>query len=123
MLGAQTPATALRLAVEQSDAVAVVLVSHLSMARRSSVESLRGCRRPNTILFYAGTSPGRRNAVPPFPGPQRRGRHHQELTDVLDGQDGIRVESQAVRSVRVASHAGHESDPPERELAGAGAES
>lgn len=68
MLGAQTPATALRLAVEQSDAVAVVLVSHLSMARRSSVESLRGCRRPNTILFYAGNAFLTRQARQGVPG-------------------------------------------------------
>ena len=49
----------------------------------------------------AGTAPGHRNPVPPLPGPQRRGGHHQELTDVLDGQDGIRVETQTVGSRRV----------------------
>jgi len=68
MLGAQTPATALRLAVEQSDALAVVLVSHLSMARRSSVESLRGCRRPSTLLFYAGNAFLTRQARQGVPG-------------------------------------------------------
>jgi methylmalonyl-CoA mutase cobalamin-binding subunit len=56
MLGARTPVESVRLAVHESDAVAVVLVSHLSMARRSSVEALRSVQRPRTHLFYAGNA-------------------------------------------------------------------
>jgi DNA-binding transcriptional MerR regulator/methylmalonyl-CoA mutase cobalamin-binding subunit len=56
MLGVLTPVESLRLAVHESDAVAVVLVSHLSMARRSSVEALRSVQRPRTRLFYAGNA-------------------------------------------------------------------
>lgn len=68
MLGAQTPASALRLAVEQSDALAPVVVSHLSMARRTSVESLRASQRPNTYLFYAGNAFLTRQARHGVPG-------------------------------------------------------
>jgi methylmalonyl-CoA mutase cobalamin-binding subunit len=56
MLGVQTPVESVRLAVNESGAVAVVLVSHLSMARRSSVEALRSIGRPQTHLFYAGNA-------------------------------------------------------------------
>jgi methanogenic corrinoid protein MtbC1 len=56
MLGAMTPVDWLRLVVRDSDAVAVVLVSHLSMARRASVEALRGLQRSKAQLFYAGNA-------------------------------------------------------------------
>ena len=38
------------------------------MARRSSVESLRGSQRPNTILFYAGNAFLTRQARQGVPG-------------------------------------------------------
>jgi hypothetical protein len=46
----------LRLAVHESEGVAVVLVSHLSMSRRSSIEALRSVQRSRTRLFYAGNA-------------------------------------------------------------------
>jgi len=54
--------------VEQSDAAAVVLVSHLSMARRTSVESLRAGQRANDHLFYAGNAFLTRQARQGVPG-------------------------------------------------------
>lgn len=56
ILGARTPAESLPIAVKGSDAVAVVLVSHLPSARRSAVESLRGIRLSNVHIFYAGNA-------------------------------------------------------------------
>jgi hypothetical protein len=67
-LGALTPVESLRLAVHESDAVAVVLVSHLSMARRSSVEALRSIQRQATHLFYAGNAFLTRQARHGVPG-------------------------------------------------------
>ena len=48
--------------------MAVVLVSHLSMARRSSVESLRGAGGRARILFYAGNAFLTRQARQGVPG-------------------------------------------------------
>jgi DNA-binding transcriptional MerR regulator len=56
MLGARTPAESLPIAVTATNAAAVILVSHLPSARRSAIESLRGIRRSNVHLFYAGNA-------------------------------------------------------------------
>jgi DNA-binding transcriptional MerR regulator len=67
LLGARTPVSSLAAAVQGTGASAVVLVSHLSVARRSAVEALRTVESSGAALFYAGnafTAPQRRNGVP-----------------------------------------------------------
>jgi MerR family transcriptional regulator, light-induced transcriptional regulator len=67
LLGARTPANSLAAAVEGTGASAVVLVSHLSVARRSAVEALRTVESSGAALFYSGnafTAPQRRVGVP-----------------------------------------------------------
>ena len=56
MLGARTPAASLSVAVEASDAAAVVLISHLPSARRAAIESLRGIQLSKIHMFYAGNA-------------------------------------------------------------------
>ena len=56
MLGARTPAASLSVAVEATDAAAVVLVSHLPSARRAAIESLRGIHPGKIHIFYAGNA-------------------------------------------------------------------
>lgn len=80
LLGARTPMSSLAAACEGTGASAVVLVSHLSVARRSAVEALRTVESSNALLFYAGnafTSPQRRQGVP---------GHYlgEDLTDAVD---------------------------------------
>ncbi|MET0695738.1 MAG: B12-binding domain-containing protein [Propionibacteriaceae bacterium] len=67
-LGARVPPASLALAVEESNAVAVVLVSHLSMARRAAVDSLRSVQWDNLELFYAGNAFISRQARVGVPG-------------------------------------------------------
>lgn len=67
LLGARTPSRSLAAALEGTGAAALVLVSHLSVARRSAVEALRSAEPSGAILFYAGnafTAPQRRQGVP-----------------------------------------------------------
>jgi MerR family transcriptional regulator, light-induced transcriptional regulator len=67
LLGARTPVSSLAAAVQGTGASAVVLVSHLSVARRSAVEALRTVESSGAAVFYAGnafTAPQRRNGVP-----------------------------------------------------------
>ncbi len=67
VLGARTPARALSTAVAGTDAAAVVMVSHLSVARRSAVDALRTAQATGVLLFYAGNafvSPQSRVGVP-----------------------------------------------------------
>ncbi len=54
ILGARTPAPSLSIAIQQINPVAAVVVSHLSVARRSAVEALRLAQHSNACLFYAG---------------------------------------------------------------------
>lgn len=66
-LGAQTPADALRVAVQQSGAAAVVLVSQLVENRPAAVAALRAVSDTEAALFYAGgafRSPRSRQGVP-----------------------------------------------------------
>jgi methanogenic corrinoid protein MtbC1 len=66
-LGAQTPADALRVAVQQSGAAAVVLVSQLASNRAAAVAALRAVGDTQAALFYAGgafRSSRSRQAVP-----------------------------------------------------------
>lgn len=55
-LGAQTPATSLRHAVERCSARAVVLVSQLGKNRPAAVAALRGVAGSGATLFYAGAA-------------------------------------------------------------------
>ena len=67
LLGARTPATSLAVAVHETRPAAVVLVSHLSGARRAAVEALGAAQRPDVDFFYAGNafgSPQSRRGVP-----------------------------------------------------------
>ena len=51
LLGARTPAEALAQAVQQIDPAAVIVVSHLSVARRAAVEALCLIERRDLVLF------------------------------------------------------------------------
>lgn len=67
LLGARTPARALATAVTGTDAAAIVMVSHLSVARRSAIEALRVAHATGAKIFYAGNaflSPQSRHGVP-----------------------------------------------------------
>jgi MerR family transcriptional regulator, light-induced transcriptional regulator len=66
-LGARTPARALVTAVSGTGASAVVMVSHLSVARRAAVEALRFVQPSGALIFYAGNAfvtPQARHGVP-----------------------------------------------------------
>ena len=56
LLGARTPAEALAQAVQQTDPAAVIVVSHLSVARRAAIEALRLIQRDDLVLFHAGNA-------------------------------------------------------------------
>ena len=67
ILGARTPADSLSKAVQETKPVAVIMVSHLSVARRSAIEALHSVQLKDTALFYAGNaflSPQSRRGVP-----------------------------------------------------------
>jgi len=67
ILGARTPAASLRTAVDTTDAAAVVVVSHLSVYRRTAVDALRAVQPTGRPTFYAGNAfmfPGSRRGVP-----------------------------------------------------------
>lgn len=68
MLGSRVPSASFALAIHESDAVAAVMVSHLSTARRSTVESLRLADPRRTHLFYAGNAFLTRNSRQGVPG-------------------------------------------------------
>ena len=66
-LGAQTPADALRQAAQDSQAQAIVVVSHLPKARPPAVAALQAVATTNATVCYAGgafDSPRSRTAVP-----------------------------------------------------------
>jgi hypothetical protein len=67
LLGARTPVRSVTLAVAGTDAAAVVMVSHLSSARRSAVEAMVAAHQTGAQVFYGGNafiSPRSRNGVP-----------------------------------------------------------
>jgi MerR family transcriptional regulator, light-induced transcriptional regulator len=67
LLGARTPARALATAISGTGATAVVMVSHLSIARRSAVDALRVAQATGVRIYYAGNafvSPQARHGVP-----------------------------------------------------------
>ena len=67
VLGARTPVRSLSAAVQGTGAAGLVMVSHLSIGRRSAVEALRSAQHTGTHLFYAGNafvSPQSRKGVP-----------------------------------------------------------
>ena len=67
MLGARTPAESLARAVAETDAAAVVLVSHVTAGRAAAIEALRSPQLRQRHVFYAGgafESPRARHRVP-----------------------------------------------------------
>ena len=54
LLGARTPVESLGQAVEETDAVGVVLVCHVTAGRLAAIEALRSIRPRCPHLFYAG---------------------------------------------------------------------
>jgi DNA-binding transcriptional MerR regulator len=67
LLGARTPAESLSVAVQETKPAAVIVVSHLSLARRSAIEALRSAQRDDAACFYAGNafrSPPSRSGAP-----------------------------------------------------------
>jgi methanogenic corrinoid protein MtbC1 len=68
LLGARTPAAALCTAVTTTNAAALVMVSHLGTARRSTVEALRAVDQLPVKVFYAGNAFPTRQARQGVPG-------------------------------------------------------
>jgi len=68
LLGACLPVQSLRTAIAETDPAAVVLVSHLSVARRSAIESLQVAAAGRATLFYAGNAFLSRQARQGVPG-------------------------------------------------------
>jgi hypothetical protein len=67
VLGARTPVKSLSAAVQGTGAAGLLMVSHLSIGRRSAIEALRSVQHTGVQLFYAGNafvSPQSRKAVP-----------------------------------------------------------
>ncbi len=67
VLGARTPVKSLAAAVQGTGAAGLVMVSHLSIGRRSAIEALRSVQNTGTLLFYAGNafvSPQSRKGIP-----------------------------------------------------------
>jgi MerR family transcriptional regulator, light-induced transcriptional regulator len=56
VLGARTPAAALLDAASRTDAVAVVVVSHLAVGRRAAVQAIRAVAGTGVRTFYAGNA-------------------------------------------------------------------
>jgi methanogenic corrinoid protein MtbC1 len=68
ILGARTPAASLATAIEEVSPAAVVVVSHLAVARRSAVAALRLAQLSNAHVFYAGNAFLSRQARRGVPG-------------------------------------------------------
>lgn len=67
VLGARTPVKSLAAAVQGTGAAGLVMVSHLSIGRRSAIEALRSIQHGDAQLYYAGNafvSPQSRKGVP-----------------------------------------------------------
>jgi DNA-binding transcriptional MerR regulator/methylmalonyl-CoA mutase cobalamin-binding subunit len=67
-LGARVPALALVTAIEETHPAAIVLVSHVSVARRSAVDAMRSLPPGHAPLFYAGNAFRSRQARVGVPG-------------------------------------------------------
>ena len=68
LLGARTPVASLSLAVQETNAAAVVLACHLPAGRAAAVEALRSTELPGTHLFYGGGAFATRRARRGVPG-------------------------------------------------------
>jgi DNA-binding transcriptional MerR regulator/methylmalonyl-CoA mutase cobalamin-binding subunit len=67
ILGARTPVGSLARAAAETDAIAVVLVCHVSAGRTAAIEALRDSQLGHRHVFYAGgafVSPRARHGVP-----------------------------------------------------------
>lgn len=67
-LGAQIPASSLRVAIEQCSAAAVVLVSQLPKNRPAAVTALRAISDTGAAIFYAGAAFRNTPSRPELPG-------------------------------------------------------
>ena len=105
LLGARTPADSLGKAVQETDPAAVIVVSHLSVARRSAIEALRSAQLTDTALFYAGNaflSPQSRRGVPGI----YLGNNLSQAADIITG-----TITSATTSDRHSPHAPTRADP------------
>jgi DNA-binding transcriptional MerR regulator len=68
MLGARTPVDSLGQAVQETDAVGVILVCHVADGRVAAIDALRSVRLERTQLFYAGAAFTSRRARAGVPG-------------------------------------------------------
>ena len=68
MLGARTPVESLGQAVQETDAVGVVLVCHVAAGRLAAIEALRSPQLRRSHLFYAGGAFASRRARHGVPG-------------------------------------------------------
>jgi hypothetical protein len=67
LLGARTPVKSLAQAVQETNAVGVVLVCHIAAGRLAAIDALRSPQLRRSHLFYAGgafTSRRARHGVP-----------------------------------------------------------
>jgi methanogenic corrinoid protein MtbC1 len=105
ILGASTPAGSLARAVQETGPAAVIVVSHLSVARRSAIEALRSAQLDDTALFYAGNaflSPQSRRGVPGI----YLGNNLSQAADMITG-----TITSAETSDRHSPHASNRADP------------
>lgn len=68
LLGARTPVESLGQAVQEIEAVGVVLVCHISAGRSAAIDALRSTRLRRSHLFYAGGAFASRRARHGVPG-------------------------------------------------------
>jgi MerR family transcriptional regulator, light-induced transcriptional regulator len=82
LLGARTPTESLALAVEETNAVAVVLVCHVTAGRPAAIEALRSSRLRRPLLFYAGGGFSSHRARHGVPG-HYLGTHFAHAADLV----------------------------------------
>ena len=82
MLGARTPAESLARAVVETDAVAVVLVCHVTAGRPAAIETLRSPELRQRHVFYAGGAFGSSRARRDVPG-HYLGTNIAQATDLI----------------------------------------
>lgn len=94
VLGARTPTASLPTAVRGTGASAVVLASHLAVARRTAVEALRGVQDCGALIFYAGnafaTPHARRDVPGTYLGDDVRAAADLVTRSVIDRRGSVR---------------------------------
>ena len=82
MLGARTPGESLARAVAETDALAVVVVCHVTSGRPAAIEALHSPQLRQRHLFYAGGAFGSRRSRLGVPG-QYLGTNIAQATDLI----------------------------------------